>query len=266
MDRKPYPTDLTPEQIKIVSPLLPEPCDTGRPRTWSSIEILNAILYVVRGGVAWRLLPHDFPPWATVYGCFRYWKMIGVWQEVHDKILEKVRERDGRNAEPSAAVMDSQSVKMPDKGQERGYDAGKNVTGRKRHILVDTMGLLLAVVVNAASVQDRDGAKLLLNRAGGRLKSLQIIWADGNYAGALVGWVRDTFACALEIVKRPPAAKGFVLLPRRWVVERTFAWLGRYRRLSKDYEERTDTSEAMIHIAMTNLMLRRLARPRPASV
>lgn len=260
MNRKPYPTDLTPEQVEIVSPLLPTPCATGRPRTWSCLEILNAVLFIVRSGSAWRLLPHDFPPWQTVYSHFRTWKLSGLWQTIHDQLVERTRIEEGRNPAPTAAIMDSQSVKMPDKGQHRGYDAGKKVTGRKRHLLVDTLGLVLAVVVHAANIQDRDGARLLLERAKGPLATLQHIWADGGYAGTLVDWVRSRCSWVLEIVKRPAESKGFVVLPRRWVVERTFAWLGRYRRLSKDYEELTDTSEAMIHVAMISLMLRRLAR------
>lgn len=261
MARKSYPTDLTPRQVEIVSPLLPT-YTTGRPRTWSCVEILNAIFYIVRSGAAWRLMPHDFPPWQTVYSHFRTWKLCGLWQEVNDQLLEQTRIQEGRSPLPSAAVIDSQSVKMPDKGQNRGYDAGKKVTGRKRHILVDVLGLVLAVVVHSAGIQDRDGAKLVLDRTRGRPRfaKLKLVWADGGYAGALVDWVRSTFPRVLEIVKRPADSKGFVLLPRRWVVERTLAWLGRHRRLSKDYEERTDTSEAMVHIAMIGLMLRRLAK------
>jgi putative transposase len=260
MDRKPYPTDLTPEQVDIVRPLLPPPCATGRPRTWSCLEILNAIVFIVRSGAAWRLLPHDFPPWQTVYSSFRTWKLSGVWQTIHDQLVERTRVQEGRNPAPTAALMDSQSIKMADKGQNRGYDAGKKITGRKRHLLVDTLGLVLTVVVHSANIQDRDGARLLLERAKARLTTLKHIWADGGYGGALIDWVRSTCSWVLEIVRRPAESKGFVVLPRRWVVERTLAWLGRYRRMSKDYEELTDTSEAMIHVAMINLMVRRLAR------
>jgi putative transposase len=209
-------------------------------------------------------MPHDFPPWQTVYSHFRTWKMSGLWQELNAQLAERTRIQEGRNRFPSAAVIDSQSVKMADKGQNRGYDAGKKVTGRKRHILVDVLGLVLAVVVHSASMQDRDGAKLVLDRTRGRARfaNLKLVWADGGYAGALVQWVRSNFSWVLEIVRRPAESKGFILLPRRWVVERTLAWLGRHRRLSKDYEERTDTSEAMVHVAMIGLMLRRLAKAR----
>jgi putative transposase len=207
-------------------------------------------------------MPHDFPPWQTVYSHFRAWKLNGLWLDINEQLLEQTRIQESRNRLPSAAVIDSQSVKMPDKGQSRGYDAGKKVTGRKRHILVDVLGLVLAVVVHSASIQDRDGAKLVLDRTRNRPRfaNLKLVWADGGYAGALVSWVSSTFSWVLEIVKRPAESKGFILLPRRWVVERTLAWLGRHRRLSKDYEERTDTSEAMVYIAMIGLMLRRLAK------
>lgn len=260
MATKSYPTDLTDEQKKLLEPLIPAPKGRGRPRTVDIWAVLNAIFYVLRTSCAWRMLPHDFPAWQTVYYYFRQWKKAGVFASMNDTLRVAVRTSDGRNREPSAAIVDSQSVKTTEQGGPHGYDAGKKVNGRKRHVLVDTMGLLLAVVVHTADIQDRDGAKLLLEKVKDRLPRLQLIWADGGYAGQLVTWVTDTYHWVLEIIKRPAEQKGFSVLPRRWVVERTFAWLGRYRRLSKDYEAQTETSEALIYAAMTHLMVRRLAR------
>lgn len=177
----------------------------------------------------------------------------------------QLREISGRDAEPSAGIIDSQTVKTTEKGGVKGYDAGKKINGRKRHILVDTMGLILMVVVHAASIQDRDGAKLIFEKIYHVFPKLHLIWADAGYAGSLVDWVKYFIGCGLEIVKRCDLTNGFKILPRRWVVERTFAWLGRYRRLSKDYEYLPQTSETMIYAAMTHLMLRRLARSHPCS-
>jgi putative transposase len=210
------------------------------------------------------MLPHDLPPWKTVYHYFRLWRQDGTWERINAALRQEVREAEGRDPEPSAAILDSQSVKTTETPGIRGYDAGKKVNGRKRHILVDTLGLLLMVVVHAANVQDRDGARLVLERAKGRFPRLQLIWADGGYTGKLVEWVKSVCRWVLEIVKRSDDGKGFQVLPRRWVVERTFGWLGRYRRLSKDYEGLPESSEAMIYIAMIHLMVRRLTRrPQP---
>ena len=262
MERPNYPSDLSQKQWEIIAPLVPSARPGGRPRTADVRQVINAILYLVRSGCAWRMLPSDFPPWSTVHGYYRRFRLAGIWQEIHDSLREQVRVEAGREATPSAAIIDSQSVKTTEKGGVRGYDAGKKINGRKRHIVVDTIGLILAVVVHSAGIQERDGAKLVLSRVIGRFPRLLLIWADGGYAGKLVDWVKEVCHWTLQIVKRSDDAVGFVLLPRRWVVERTFAWLGRYRRMSKDYEELAQSSECMIMIAMINLMSRRLARCR----
>jgi putative transposase len=270
MERKPYPSDLNDAEWQIIKPLIPPAKPGGRPRNTDMREVFNGVFYELRSGCAWRMLPHDLPPWQTVYHYFRQWKGDGTWEDMNQTLRIRLRVADGRESEPSAAIMDSQSVKTTDVKGIRGYDAGKHVKGRKRHILVDTMGLLLVVLVHAADIQERDGAKLLLNKIKGCFTRLCLIWADGGYNGeAMIDWVRNTHGWILEIVKRDKGVKGFQVLPRRWVVERTFAWFGDYRRLSKDYEVLTETSEAMIYAAMVRLMVRRLvlksAEPRANS-
>lgn len=258
MPRK-YPSDLTDGQWQVVRQLLPPKNRRGRRRI-DRREILNAILYVVRTGCQWRQLANDFPNWKTVYTVFWRWRRAGVWKRLNDALREKVRRSVGKKSTPTVAILDSQSVRTAEGGSERGYDAGKKITGRKRHLAVDTLGLVLTVVVHGCYWQDHDGACFVLMRLQKAFRRLKVIFADSAYARCdLPAWVNETFDWVLQTVLRPVGAKGFVVLPKRWIVERTFAWIARYRRHSKDYERNPETSEAMIYIAMISLMSGRLA-------
>ena len=259
MNNQRYPTDLTDRQWDCIKQLIPPPKPGGRPRSLDMRQVINAMLYMVVSGVQWRMLPQEYPNWKSVYHYFRQWQKEGTWQRIHDTLRAQVRQKAGRHKHPTAGCLDSQSVKTTQIPGIRGYDKGKQVNGRKRHLLVDTVGLLLAVVVTAASVSDPAGARLLFQRLGGGCKKLRRIWVDGGYRGQLLTWVLLHCTFLLQPILRSDDHKGFVVLPRRWVVERTFAWLTQCRRLSKDYEVLPEASEAWIYIAMTRLMIRRLA-------
>lgn len=255
-----YPSDLTDEQWQLIRPLLPKAKLRGRPATVGRRAILNAIFYILRSGCQWRLLPHDFPPWGTVSSQFYRWRKSGLWERIHDSLHRRVRVQAGKKPRPTAGIIDSQSVKTTEAGGPRGRDAGKKVTGRKRHIVVDTLSFLIACVVHPANIQDEDGAEAVLDKVKARFPRLKLIWADSRYGCKLLPlcvWILYRFV--LEIVKRPAGAVGFVLLHRRWVVERTFAWLGRNRRLSIDYERSPEVSATLVYLAMTKLMLKRLS-------
>lgn len=261
---KAYPSNLTPEQYDLLSDLIPEAKPGGRPRTVQMIEVLNAILYVLVEGVRWRALPGDFPTWQTVYTYFRNWRKDGTWIAIHDRLREWVRVEQGRHPSPSEAAIDSQSVKSAARvSQAVGYDAGKRIKGRKRFLAVDTFGLGLRVLVTAASVGEREGGKGVLKRVkqmGKAVSRLTIIWADGGFDGApFMMWVMDMCRWLVQVVLRPQQTKGFVLLKKRWVVERTFGWLMGCRRLVRDYEGLPETSEMFIYLAMIRIMVRRLA-------
>ena len=219
---------------------------------------MNAILFLLLTGCQWRFIPQDYPCWQTVYRYFAKWKDDGTWFRIHETLRAQERLRQGKKKHPTAGAADSQSVKTTALPSSRGYDGGKKINGRKRHILVDTLGLVMAVVVTTDCVQDRDGLKKLLRTFGVHRKKLRKIWVDGGYRGKVIEWVKERFCYHLEVVLRSDDVKGFIVLPKRWIVERTFAWLGNHRRLSKDYERYPKTSETMIQIAMIRLMLRRL--------
>jgi putative transposase len=260
--RKPYPTDLSDAEWTRLRSYLPSLKAESRLRTHSLRDVLDAIFYIVRSGCAWRLLPHDFPPWSTVYYHFRRFRLSGLWSLILKVVRADERKRVGKDPQPTAAIIDSQSVKtVGESAHPSGYDAHKNVKGRKRHLLVDTLGLPLSIHVTPADVQDRVGAHLLLAGLGPLVPRLKKIWADGAYSGKeLAKWCEEQGGWELEVVERDKEAKGFEVLPKRWIVERTFGWLRRDRRLTKDYERKVQTSETLIEVAMIRLILGRLAR------
>ena len=263
--RRSYATDLSDAEWQLIAPHVPEP--TWFPNLQKPVhqprEIVNAFMYVARTGCQWRALPHDFPPWKSVFGYFTRWRKAGIVDAIHDALRDHLRTADGRSISPTLGIVDSQSVKTTEVAESRGFDAGKKVKGRKRHIMVDTLGLLMAVVVTTANVQDRDGAVPVVRSAHATFASLSKVLVDGAYVGAVIDEVAKDTGVDIEVVKRDDGKNGFVPVWKRWIVERTFAWIGRYRRTSKDYERYEETQRAFVQWAMIGTMFRRAARPAP---
>jgi putative transposase len=252
-----YQSDVTDEEWRVIEPHLPPAHTTGRPRAWPLREIVNGIFYVMRSGCAWRQLPTDLPPWSTVYRWFAIWRDACLFEKINHALVMADRERIGRQASPSAAVIDSQSVRTTEAGGPRGYDAGKKINGRKRHVLVDTDGRGLVLEPHPASIQDRDGGGPLLQASRSIFPFIERVFADGGYAGERVATATRII---VEIVNKHPNQVGFTVLPRRWVVERFFAWIGRNRRLAKDFEATIASARAFLYAASIMLLSRRIAR------
>ena len=259
-----YRTDLTLKQWEMIQKLIPQ--QKKGPKQICRRRIINAILYIVRTGCQWRNIPHSFPKWKTVYNVFWHWRNDGVWQKIHDALCRMVRKNKGKMPTPSVGIIDSQSVKTTESGGPRGYDAAKRINGRKRHTVVDTLGLMMSLVIHTADIQDQEGAKLTIQELEKRFPRLKVIFADGAYKrSGLPDWVLQCFGWKLQPVLRPVDVQGVVALPKRWIVERTLAWISKYRRHSKDYERNTESSKAMIYIAMTARMLKLLEKHEKSS-
>lgn len=258
---KTYPSDLSDSQWNHIREFFEKTDPTrGRPQEIDLRKIVNACFYILVTGCQWRYLPIDLPKWQIVYYHFRKWQNTKMWKRINDTLRATARVKAGKHKQPTAGAMDSQSVRNSSvAGESHGFDGGKKTKGRKRHIVVDTLGFLMAIIVTSAAVQDRDGAKLVLNRLDGSSKKLRKVWVDGGYRGVLLEWVKINFRFILEVVLRSDEATGFVVLPKRWIVERTFAWLNNNRRMSKDYERFCQTSETFAYMAMSRLMLKRLS-------